>query len=192
MATAVPFVPVVDSPFYVRMTPDEHTQGLLDSGWFEAHPGKSRKDASGDWWRNGALVVDAEGPGIVSAEGVRHSLPVPASGGQVIVAYLANLSPGFGSGHLAYRVFIADAQDRLVCHLPRAGMSEELAQSFAEAAGLRYVEDAKTFDLDELKRRYGDVMGDDTYSNLRWTRVDLEYRKTDRLRRLFGKKPPTP
>lgn len=174
--------------FYGRVVADDDTQRLLDNGWYDANPGKGAKGASGGWWRKGALVVDGEGPGIVDAEGVRHSLPLPSSGGQLVLAYVQSAWVGYSSGRLNYRVFVADANDRLVCHLPDEGVTEELAQSFAEAAGLRFVLDKKTLNWDQLKRRYGDIFGEDDYSNLRWTRADFEYGIKDRIRRLFGKK----
>ena len=177
-----------DAPrFYGRVVPSAEDQRLLDSGWFDTHH-TSFAYPSGSWWRNGALVVDEQGPGLVDADGTRHSLPLPPWGGRLVYATVTmEVQGGVGSDT---SLFVTDEGDHPVLMLPADGFSEETARGFADAAGLAFVVPEIT-DVDKLGRCYpGYDSRPHPYYDLRRSREDRERSVTGRMRRLLGRRSP--
>lgn len=177
---------MTDGPvrFYGRTKPGPDQQRLLDSGWFDTHRG-SAVYASGSWWRNGALVVDEQGPALIDADGERHQLALPPWGGKLVYATEMMTVQG-GVGRYVY-LFIADEQNHPLIRLPHDGFDKELAAGFAAAAGLTYVEpdSAQPQDLKRIYPGYKDRPH--PYFDLRRSRSDREHSVSGRVRRLFGR-----
>lgn len=79
------------------------------------------------WWHNGGLILDDEGPALVDAAGLRHTLPATTA---ALVRLTAPRS-----------VLLVDGRQALVARLPTTGFDERDLRRFAAAAGWLFVDD---------------------------------------------------
>lgn len=163
---------------------------------------------SRSWWQNGALVIDAAGPALIDADGMRVPIPVPPAGGVLVrltvtadpLTHRPNpLAAKPGERRLpvrrgkarpsvpkpsgtVYLSFIYGPGGKVTARLPgeEEGFSDEAMASFAEAAGLRYEH--------RDKKSLRDYAGLHTSVDLRTCVDDATYRASRgaRVKRMLG------
>jgi hypothetical protein len=122
------------SDLVVRPVPSEHERAGIEAG-----KGRVSLGVSGSWYLKGGLGCDSAGLYLTDADGERHSIPVPPTGGQLV--RLTHVHTFQGGSSKTYELFVADEQHHRLAVFPHDGFEEVPGfDAVAQAAGLAFVE----------------------------------------------------